>query len=95
MAILRLQAHEAGQRLRLKIPGVGKDNRDIIAWKETEDGGVEAVIMGDDARSMTASDLEEQGIEILRVLDKGEETKGERVARIGRSIGRAGLGAVT
>ena len=96
----RLLPHEDGRRLLLRVPSkkpgkFHRDARDIVAFRVSDDGEVDAAILGDDGYLIAAGDLEAHGIEIVRVLDRGDETMWERVRRIGRKGAGAVIGAVT
>lgn len=95
-----LDAHQMGRRLLLRVPdrdgkGYHKDPRDIVAVHETDDGGTEAAVWDGDGQMVRASALEADGIEILGIMDAGEETVRERIRGVGKKVGGAALGAVS
>jgi hypothetical protein len=84
----RLEAHETGHRLLIKVPDHKPNPRAIVGFAvyDYEDGTqmVEACVIDTDGVIIPASEIEG---EILDVLDPDEKTKRETRNRVLRKIG--------
>lgn len=94
------QPHHDGLRVLLSVPdrdgkGSHNDPRDILGWFFHDDGRIEAAILDDDGELVGVGSLADQRIEVVKMLDRGDLTKREKWARIGRRAAETAAGAVT